>query len=83
MRSNTNFFLDKDVKEGSASGKYCEQIVSVIKPHLEELMNHIDIKIFNPYGIQKGAATHSISGTTLPPGRMEYWKCIRLLLAFW
>ena len=71
MISNTKIFLDKDVKDGSASGKYCDQVVSVIKSHLEELMNHIDVKNFNPYGLQKGAATHSISGTTLPPSILQ------------
>jgi len=67
MIDNRSLFLNKGVKRGTAATKYCEQLQSVVRPHTEEIKDHILIEHFNPYGLRKGAATHAVSGTTMPP----------------
>ena len=46
------FFLCKDVNEGTAATRYCEQLVTVIAGHHDELMTHIRPDHFNPYGLR-------------------------------
>jgi hypothetical protein len=54
------------VKAGVAAKKYCEQfVVGVVLPDMETLKNHMREASFNPYGLQKGSATHAVSGTTV------------------
>jgi hypothetical protein len=64
---NNRLFLNPGVKEGSAATKYCEQMVGVVAPHIDKLMNHMSHDRFNPYGLRKGAATYAVAGTTVPP----------------
>ena len=40
---------------------------TVVNNHKEELFTHIAKERFNPYGLQKGAATYATSGTTMSP----------------
>ena len=61
------FFLAKGVEEGAAAKRYCEQLVSVIAGHHQELMTHMRSDHFNPYGFRKGSATFAVSGTTHAP----------------
>ena len=60
-------FLHFNVKEGSAAVKFCEQMASVVKPHIDEVANHMSASNFNAYGFRKGAATYAVSGTTSVP----------------
>ena len=67
LSMHERFFLAKDVKEGTAAKRYCEQLVTVIADHHQEVMNHIRPEHFNPYGLRKGSATFAVSGTTHSP----------------
>ena len=81
-------FLDPGVKDGAASIKYCEQVMGVVKPHMEEVMNHMSKTKFNPYGLRKEAATYAVSGTTASPSipsiaRRGEWSIGSVLDAYW
>ena len=60
-------FLNEGVSEGTASKKYCEQVVGMVQPHLDTIKNHMNAEKFNPYGTRKGLATYAVSGMTMPP----------------
>ena len=53
-------FLNIGTKSGTASQKYCEQVVGIVKPHLQELQMHMRAEGFSAYGLRKGAATHEM-----------------------
>ena len=65
--------LNKGVKAGTASTKYCEQLIGVRRSHLEEVVNHMAQDRLNPYGLRKGSATHAVAGTTVPPSIPSRW----------
>ena len=88
MTDNRNLFLNKSAKPGTASTRYCEQLEGIVRLHQEEIQNHMEFDRFNPYGIRKGAATHAVSGTTMPPSipsiaRRGEWSIGAVLDVYW
>jgi hypothetical protein len=88
FKEKERLFLDKDVKEGTASAKYCELVAGLVSEHTDELMHHMDPERFNPYGLRKGSATHACSGTTAPPSlpsiaRRGEWSISQVLDVYW
>jgi len=67
MIGNERLFLKKDGKEGSASTRYCEQLVGIVEPHMSIVQNVMQGNHFNPYAWRKVAATHAVAGTTATP----------------
>ena len=69
LSTNKWVFLSPGTKEGSAAGKYCEQVMSMIEEgsRKDEVISLMRLENFNPYGLRKGAATTAVSGTTAPP----------------
>ena len=59
------FFNDK-VKDGTASGRYQEQLLGMIKSKREIVMRHCRIEHANAYDLRKGSVTYATSGTTYP-----------------
>ena len=83
-------FLARGAKEGSASQKYCRQLVGIVQSnqHQRELESHMDPNRFNPYGLRKGSATHAVAGTTQAPSltaiaRHGEWKIGTVLDCYW
>lgn len=88
LLKSERLFIETNVKEGSASTKYCEQLASIIQQHIDELKVHVNSKNFNPYGLRKGAATHAVSGTTAAPSipaiaRRGEWSIGSVLDVYW
>ena len=86
--NNDQLFLKSGAEEGSAAQRYGEQLVAVVKPHMSELMTHIEKAHFHPYGLRKGAATHSLGGTTCAPSipsvaRRGEWSIGSVLDCYW
>jgi len=67
MSSHERIFLKKGVKEGAASTRYCEQLLTIVTKHQNEVLTQMQLDHFNPYGLRKGSATHAVSGTTHTP----------------
>ena len=53
LAENERLFLGKNVEEGMASTKYCEQMAGLVKPHIAEIQSFMRASRFNPYGIRK------------------------------
>jgi hypothetical protein len=88
FKDDCHLFLNAGAKPGTESTNYCEQVLSVVAPHMEELMQHIAAKRFNPYGLRKGSATHAVSGTTQAPSlpsiaRRGEWSIGTVLDVYW
>jgi hypothetical protein len=64
FEGNRHLFLSSNAKPGTESTNYCKQVLLVVTPHTEELMQHIAVSRFNPYGLRKGSAAFDVSGTT-------------------
>lgn len=54
-------------KMRSAAQRYCAQLVELLANHANEVSQYCRVDRVKSHGIRKGAATHSTSGTTLPP----------------
>ncbi len=67
LGSHERLFLKEGTKEGAASGRYCEQLLTLVDKHQTEVLTQMRPDHFNPYGWRKGSATHAVSGTTLSP----------------
>ena len=81
-------FLKKGTKEGTASWKYHEQILGLVKGNEATIMTHMKVERLNPYGLRKGAATHAVSGTTAAPSipsiaRRGEWSIGSVLDVYW
>ena len=59
-------FLSPSAKEKTAGTRYQEQLMGLVRIHKEEVANHIRIEHMNAYGLRKGSATFTVSGTTSP-----------------
>jgi hypothetical protein len=53
FEGNRHLFLNAGAKAGTESTNYCEQVLAVVTPHIEELLQHIAPNRFNPYGLRK------------------------------
>ena len=67
MLAHEEFFLGVDSKEGSAGGRYQDQLLSLIAHHKEEVENDICINHMHVYVLRKVSATLALSGTTNTP----------------
>ena len=67
LGSHERLFLKEGIKEGAASGRYCEQLLTLVDKHKDEVLTQMRPEHFNPYGWRKGSATHAVSGTTHSP----------------
>ena len=88
LASHERIFLKENVKEGSASKRYCEQLLTLVDNHKAEVMAQIRPERFNPYGLRKGSATYAVSGTTLSPSlpsiaRRGEWSQGSVLDVYW
>jgi len=88
LSSHERLFLKPDVKEGAASTRCCEQLLSIITNHKNEVLTQMRIDHFNPYGLRKGSATHAVSGTTHAPSlpsiaRRGEWSQGMVLDVYW
>lgn len=88
LGSHERLFLKEGVKEGTASKKYCEQLLTIVDGHSSEVMTQMRLDHFNPYGLRKGSATHAVSGTTLSPSlpsvaRRGEWSQGLVLDVYW
>ena len=83
-----NIFFKKETKEGTASGKYCEQLLGIVKKHKSEVSTLMMLEHFDPYGWRKGSATYAVSGTTVSPSvpsiaRRGEWSIGSVLDLYW
>jgi hypothetical protein len=81
-------FLSKNSKYGSASKRYCEQLLGILENHRAEVETMMRANHVNPYGLRKGAATYAVSGTTAPPSlpsiaRRGDWSMGDVLDVYW
>ena len=88
LASHERIFLKESVKEGAASKRYSEQLLTLVDKHPDEMMAQVRPAHFNPYGLRKGSATHAVSGTTLPPSlpsmaRRGEWSQGSVLDVYW
>lgn len=88
LGAHERLFLDEGVKEGSASSRYSEQLMTLVEVHKAEVMAQMRLEHFNPYGFRKGSATHACSGTTLSPSlpsiaRRGEWSQGMVLDVYW
>ena len=88
LKGNSKLFLTKGVKDGTASANYCEQLISVVAPHKEEVENHMEEKRLNAYSFRKGSSTYAVAGTTVPPSlnsiaRRGEWSIGKVLDCYW
>ena len=82
------FFLKPGVKFGTASGRYQDQLLGLIKEKKDQVKNHIRLDHMNAYGLRKGSATLATSGTTCPPpiasiARRGEWSMGAVLDVYW
>ena len=83
-----NLFLRFGSKENSASLRYQEQLIGIIKRNRNIVEMHIRVGHANAYGLRKGSATHATSGTTCPPpissiARRGEWSLGKVLQVYW
>ena len=83
-----NLFLRHGSKEGSASTRYQEQLIGIIKKKNGVVELHIRVEHANAYGLRKGSATYATSGTTCPPpissiARRGEWSLGKVLEVYW
>jgi len=64
MSSHERLFLKEGVKEGAASTRHCQQLLTIVTKHQNEVLTQMQLDHFNPYGLRKGSATHAVSGAT-------------------
>jgi len=88
LSESERLFLRKGTKEGTASCKYHEQILGLVKGNEPAIMTHMKVERLNPYGLRKGAATHAVSGTTAAPSipsiaRRGEWSIGSVLDVYW
>ena len=88
LRETETIFLEKGTKEGTASSKYCEQLLGMVTEHKEEVQTLMEKERLNPYGMRKGAATYACSGTMLAPSipsiaRRGKWSIGSVLDCYW
>ena len=88
LASHERLFLKEGVKEGAASTRHCEQLVTIITKHKNEVLTQMRLDHFNPYGLRKGSATHAVSGTTHAPSlpsiaRRGEWSQGLVLDVYW
>ena len=81
-------FLKKGTQEGTASTKYHEQVVGLVRGMESSISPHMKVEKLNPYGLRKGAATHAVSGTTAAPSvpsiaRRGEWSIGSVLDVYW
>jgi hypothetical protein len=62
-----SLFINGTAGNRSASGRYCNQLKTIINKHEAEVAAFIRILHANSHGLRKGSATYSSSGTTNPP----------------
>jgi len=88
LADHERLFLKQAVKEGAATGRYSEQLLSIVDRHKDEVMVHMLPEKFNPYGFRKGSATYAVSGTTVTPSlpsvaRRGEWSQGQVLDVYW
>ena len=88
LTTSERLFLKRGTKEGTASCKYHEQILGLVKGNEAAIMTHMKVERLNPYGLRKGAATHAVSGTTAAPSipsiaRRGEWSIGSVLDVYW
>lgn len=65
-QNRDSLFLENGSSK-SASHRYCTQLVELIKDHRDAVIQYCRPERAKSHGIRKGAATHSTSGSTVPP----------------
>lgn len=88
FNENSHLVLNKDAVEGTAATSFCEEIQSVVLPHVEEISVIMEVSKFNPYDFTKGSASYVVSGTTQPPPltsvcRRVEWSIGKVLDTYW
>ena len=58
LASHERLFLRESVKEGAASKRHCEQLLTLVDNHRNEVLAHVRPDRCNPYGLRKGSATY-------------------------
>ena len=86
IAESERFFLRGNAKKGSASGRYCEQLVKLLDGK-RELVDSFVVKT-GAHGTRKGAAVHVTSGTTCPPPVSSValrgdWSMGKVLDVYW
>ena len=81
-------FLKPGVKFGTASGRYQDQLLGLVKKMKNIVQNHIRLDHMNAYGLRKGSATLATSGITCPPpissiARRGEWSMGAVLDVYW
>ena len=81
-------FLATGTKDGSAATRYQEQLMGLVQRRKDVVKNHIRLEHTNAYGLRKGSATLSTSGTTAPPpissiARRGEWSMGKVLDVYW
>lgn len=85
---NTNIFLGRGAKVGSASHKYCLQLMKLFDDIATTVYQFIRPGHANAHGTRKGAAVASTSGTTCPPppssvARRGEWSLGKVFDIYW
>jgi hypothetical protein len=84
----SSIFLNEKAREGSASHKYCELLVSLFRKNESILYQYCRPGHANGHGIRKGSAVHTTSGTTCPPppssvARRGEWSLGKVFDIYW
>lgn len=88
LTKDEKLFLNAGAKLGTASSRYQEQLLGLMKKKKDIVSQHIRWDHANAYGLRKGSATHATSGTTCTPSlpsiaRRGEWSMGQVLDVYW
>ena len=88
LKDSEQLFVAKNKTSKSASTRYQNHLMGIIKKNKEVVSKHIRLSHFNAYGMRKGSATLATSGTTCPPpissiARRGEWSMGAVLDVYW
>jgi hypothetical protein len=67
LKSTEKLFLNEGKKAGSASQRYCSQLIEMVSKHFETARRYLRLSHFSAHGIRKGSGSYASSATTSPP----------------
>jgi hypothetical protein len=84
--NSERMFLRRGGKLGTASHRYCDQLLALLKKHRSVVQTFV--QNVSAHGIRKGSATHVASATTCPPpiasiANRGDWSLGKVLDVYW
>ena len=75
MVSRDGIFLNRNVKLGIASIRFCDSLQKLVDNYADVVDVYVRSSRANTHGIQKGAATFSTNGTIVPSSLISLTLC--------